>query len=689
MTTMIAITLHCASDAEPGTGFGTGSLNDIVPRDRQGDPCIPASHLKGLAREGFGRIAALRSWPAWIEETLFGRPGQSSTDSGPEGTNQGEPGIARFRTLALDRGTPRSGEGSGESIRAVSRTAIGGNGTVTSGSLRTVERIAVGTRFQGSISVDAPTDSVEADALRLALITIGSIGGNRNRGSGRCRIEIAGVDATPSVLLKRIDARVNSAPIRRASTTTLAGRPLSGEVAIVLLEFTATDPVCCPTVPLTRTNVIRSGFCVPASAVQGAILHRINGIDSALASACYAAPSFRAWPLLPCSDPERTPQDGVIPVWTSLTHRMSKIASGVGDEHEFRDSMIDPYDWTQLAAASPLKAADGVLLAGPEGIELWRAADMPRHVSAHVALTGGEPELFTVEAMAPLTYRGLLALPLEALPALEASVAADSGTSFGRAKGVRGSGTLSVRPAGAIRSLLPQSAKPVCVVQSPIAIPEELRPDMRSTDAGSVLARLVEAEGWGPVERAQATIEIRFGWNTNGIGRRVGPTNRLAATPVVMPGSVFALRSWPIDMEERLRRGLGLGREQGFGAVLPHPGIASRRYAPAAKLRSVRSAENLVQAVDDLLEASRAAGLSPSQIARLVDIASAAKAGEEIRRFKDRQKQRPPAIWRRWEPVVERVERLMTEFDSIESRVRVLRAWQDATIASRAKEGRP
>ena len=51
MARNIDYTLRLVSDAEPSSGFGTELLNSLVPRDTDGSPLIPASHIKGLMRQ--------------------------------------------------------------------------------------------------------------------------------------------------------------------------------------------------------------------------------------------------------------------------------------------------------------------------------------------------------------------------------------------------------------------------------------------------------------------------------------------------------------------------------------------------------------------------------------------------------------------------------------------------------------
>jgi hypothetical protein len=439
---------------------------------------------------------------------------------------------------------------------------------------------------------------------------------------------------------------------------------------------------------------MRSGFAIPASAVQGAILHLLDRADHDAASRMFASPAFRAWPLLPCAPAGGDP-GSVLPVWTSLTHRMSKSAAGMAiNESEapfFRDKLVAPFDWREVPSGAPLKAADGVLLASSDAVRLWRAADMPRQLTAHVNLQQSTPGLFTVEAMAPMVVRGLLAVPEEFAARILELLRSEPECAFGRARAVRGGGTLhATRLSG--DSPLPSSHSAVTfVVQSPLAIPSEwLDKRGEAQHGGEILRRLAESAGFGSVEQAEATIEYRFGWSRHGVGRRVAATNRLAAEAVVAPGSAFKLAK-PVTerglaLLERLAKGVGDGRERGFGAVLPHPGIASGVFRASPTVPEIRSRDRAGRIADELVGLSKDSELSTSAIAQLVQLARGGP--KHVEDFINRQKLRPSRNWQRWQPLAERL-RALTQDKSIsdETRARAFRGWTDATSAAANSKG--
>jgi CRISPR/Cas system CSM-associated protein Csm3 (group 7 of RAMP superfamily) len=671
----IRFTITLETDAEPGTGLGTELINDMVPRRNDGTPFLPASHLKGLLRESVRGIASQLGWPAAVETHLFGDEGRDGGD--------GQQGLLRVSD-AVAASTSATG------IATISRTALNDFGTARAGTLRTVECIAAGTAFRGTVQVLSGADQFASDAARLALLSLTAIGGNRTRGAGNCSVALDGEPLQkPSAVLRRLDAAVRTAPLKglrfeRSSSAT----PSSSRATFLQLTFHAHDPVCCPTVPVTGTNVMRSGFAIPASAVQGAILHLLDRADHESASRMFASPAFRAWPLLPCAAAGDDPGE-TLPVWTSLTHRMSKSAAGPlaasSEPPFFRDKLIAPFDWREVPSGAPLKGADGVLLASKDGVRLWRASDMPRQLSAHVNLQGPQPQLFTVQAMAPMVFRGILAVPEEFEARILELLSAEPNCAFGKARTVRGGGTLRAVSLRDASPLPPSHSASTFVVQSPLAIPHDwLAKRKDAMHGGEILRQLVESAGFGAVEQAEATLEYRFGWSRHGAGQRIAHTNRLAAEAVIAPGSAFKL-AVPVAergraLFDRLAKGIGEGRDRGFGAVLPHPGIASEVFRGAPKLAEIKSRDSAGKLATELTKLSAGSELSASAISQLVQFARGGP--KPLEDFIARQKQRPSRNWQRWKHVAERLLEI-TRDKSItdETRARAFRGWTDAVNA--------
>jgi hypothetical protein len=678
----MVVTIELTSDAEPGSGLGTELVNALVPRDHETRPYLPASHLKGLLRDQLETISQRLGWPTDLSATLFG-------EGGVEG------GDGRIGLLQLSDAVCHDVV----ATRTITRTKIGDLGTAEPNTLRTVEAIPAGARFRAEVSLATEPAGVHDLAARLCLGSLPAVGGGRTRGAGACVVGIEGEDRSPGQLLRLLDAAVRPGVPARPRPHSLAPRTLDphAPASLFRLTFRARSSICCPETPLVGNNVVRSGFTIPASAVQGALLTRLDEVDHALASACFADHRFRAWPLLPSGEPG-APE---LPVATrvALSHRTSKLAED-GGRYVFRDAAIEPYDWRAVAGGSPLKATDGVLLRDIAGrVTLWRAADMPHLITAHAVHFdpggGGGRNLFTVEAMGPLAWTGIVALPVEAGSVLAGSLAENPAFVIGKRRTIQGHGRMELRP------VTPEALDPlalpndmrgrVFIVQSPLAIPD----DWEVRRAEATLQRLIEDAGWGAVQletrvaasrvaRTQAACAVRFGWNRHGLGIRVDGHNRLRARRVVVPGSVVVLGRRLSDVPSRLLAGVGDGRAEGFGALAPHPGIAVERYSPAAELATLKSLDTAGrEGLAMWTEAGRGEGPSPSQIAAVI-----ARVQENRERaldyLKKQREERPARIWHRWRAVIDHVEKLLQEDPLLA--VRSLRVWQDLAVAHRGEE---
>lgn len=690
--------LRLLGDAEPGTGLGTEGLDGMVPRDERGLPVIPASHLKGLVRD---RLEAIASWidlaatgpnPLLpVVDALLGRGGEQGED--------GHLGSLRISDLHC------AAQGEGRTTLEVRRTALGALGTALTSSLRTVEAVRAGTLFRGRVHLDARLGDVADLACRLGLTTIEAVGGSRTRGAGLCRVQVVGETRTPGALLAALEQSLARSPLpsRPGRVEASPARALVDKrTTWYRLSFFADAPVCCPETPVLGANVIRSGPVIPASAVQGALLTLLNQADPELASATFADPGFRAWPLTPVATAR---EDGVpatrdFGVRVDLAHRMSKVVDGTTGQLLFRDSAIAPYAWTETPPGTSLKSSDGVLVRRPDGsVGLWRAQDLPRVLRAHGVHQGpdGMRNLFTVEALAPMFYTGLLAVPAEAGQRLSQIVSAGGAVCFGKARSIRGSGRLVLESLAADEAPwtwhLQDSDRAaegrVFIVQSPLALPDDWLIE-RAEDA---LARLVHESGWGELELGDperrgrhggsvATLGVRFGWNRHGHGALVGEHRRLRARRVVMPGSVLVLRS-PLERpEEQLLQGLGACREQGFGALLPHPGVASRRLPDLPKPSELRSEPWARLGLQLWRRAGGDAGPSASQIGALAQ--RVALGGDSARAYLEDLKNRPPRVWGVWEPVRE----LLQDQLGSAHLGKALRAWQDLRVGFDSEERR-
>lgn len=687
---VIQFELELLSDGEPGTGRGNETINSFVTKDHDGNPVIRASHLKGLIRMNLVALSACRSWSSDLANWCCG----SENAEGPDGEGQFKLSDARMAA--------------GGAMKTISRTALSALGTAHSGSLRTVECVSAGTIYKGTMRFPRfNTPEIAMDAVRLALLMIDSVGGGRTRGAGRCRVTVAGEGRKPGVILRKLDEALRSGDLlvqpNQAKPSQVA--PTGGgdgNVVLLQLRFVAEDPICCPELPVVRNNVIVSGMGIPASAVLGAVISRLAEINPQLADESLFDRRTRFWPLLPCGVDTVTGTALGHPVRVSLSHRMSKLPDDAGN-HDFKDPALEPFDWREVAQGSPLKGSDGVLIRDNENkVLLWRSGDMPRIVSAH-AVINNRRNLFTVESQAPMVYEGWLCLPENAATALSERLHKNSYVCFGKARTVRGGGHLYVDEK-TTEGLFEQWCQNVFVLQSPAAIPDEWNfygdaGDIQSAE--QVLAKLLADSGWGemmPQDRqasevsvtSQGRCAVRFGWNRHGVGVGVDHTRRLRARRVFLPGTVFQLKQRPQNLWELLQRGLGVerqgdidGRCQGFGAVLPHPGVARELFTRDPKPKAMQSDETGHLAFEWFQQA-KGANPTPSQISSLAARLKGETPEAAISYLKG-QLERPEKVFQRWKNISKS---LTNEMRSNPRRAEsALRAYADLVNAQGKQEG--
>jgi len=653
-------TIRLTSDAEPGTGLGGEAYNELIPRDHEGRPVIRASHVKGLMREAFVGMAKQFGWDGELEARVFGF-GHCSTDAD-----------------AAIRLTDAAASGDGER-RFITRTAVGERGVVVDKSLRTTESVPIGTIFQGKVFSTAQEGTATDLAWRLAIRSIPAIGGSRNRGCGQCVIDVTGSDGQhendsnlPGRLLVELDQRLKEddwkqEPVRQSDGSS----ELAHTIAVLRLTFEAETPICCPEIP-DKTNTIKSGFAIPASAVQGVILHRINEENPSLAARLFECPDFRAWPLHPSGyldDDESV----LAAIRVSLTHRAKKFT--VGDEFassDFQDEAITSYDWSEVSRGAPLKASDGVLLyRGLHNIALWRASSMPHIVSSHGVHNDPKwPDgrnLFTVDAMAPLRWQGIVVLPENVAETLLKSLEAHPIVAVGKSRTVRGLGRLSAQRVQDDAPIEWQNrsemSHTVLVAQSPLLIES----DDKDASAEVLLSQLVES--WRqtnhlslpPLKDKWANAGVQFGWN------RTTKQGRLDACKVFLPGTVVAFESRLDDRAlEMLRYGIGGGRDRGYGAVSVHPGTATRMFTRKAEFPTLvapKESKNQKGAIEKVLTMARQTRRLPSRSQIRAVQQRIHKDGQaEARRYLERQvNERTSRIWYTWELIIDGVSELLDE----------------------------
>ena len=662
-------TLCLKSDAEPASGLGNELLNSLLPRGTEGEVIIPASHLKGIMRENLFRLLSpFRKDADKLCSFLFGNGGENSGS-----------GISSLLHVSNAAAAPEC------RIQHVTRTAINEDGVADENSLRTVEALATGSCLKGKLSClsDEPYFS---DLCRLALMSISAVGGGRTRGAGACRISIEGFEnETPGELLKKI------IPAEITLPETVEYPPASASGAgstckALKLIFKAEAPLCLPERPMGSSNVITSGFVIPATAVAGTLLTLLSQEDSQLSSDCFKSELFRCFPCLPADNV----QNCILPLLVSNSHKISKTVVQESGNYLFGDLMIpdevlEPeYRWQEKTAGISMKGTGGVLLVRPDSsVELLRAGDIPRYYAAHGVVNGSEEKrdnLFSMESVCVKEFSGIAVLPEKAADKMLEILKDGRTVSFGKSKSTMGNGTLYAEQCNLFSDKngsfpqVPQLKNRLFIVQSPIVYDAPL-----SANSKEIINSVLAEAGWGEVERESVTTSVLFGWNNAGLADQIGDTRRVKAQRVIVPGSVFLLKEPLTDMAEKITLGLGHNRYAGYGGVLPHPMFASavckfNRTPVQKKTPCVPQKTHPVYCGYRLHEIC-GNNLSASQIAHLMRCAQISK--KQTEEFLCIQKENRPQKFReKWENVHKQISEYLQSYSTDEMLV-MFRVWHD------------
>ncbi|MBE1426636.1 hypothetical protein H4684_003302 [Desulfomicrobium macestii] len=643
----INFTIKLTSDGEPACGLGTSLTDSLLPRDVERNVIIPASHLKGLMRENLENLVD-EFIPETILDTLFGAEGLS--------------GGALFH---LDDAVADKA-----SVIDISRTALNEFGTADQGSLRTSEAVSTGTEFKGSIHFRTGLTDEYVQLLKLGLLSIFAVGGNRNRGAGACFVSIPAENKTPGQILRTLAKVTDWKSIPAFHPQKIQLRTDSNRPVMLKLVFRAQNPICVPETPIIQNNMIKSGFTIPASAVQGAILHRLNNVSTEVATACYEDVNFRAWPLNP------TDSEGSLSIKVSFTHKLSKLTDNQGMFH-FEDEMIRPYEWDKIPPNSPLKSADGALLYNSGKVRLWKSSDMPRVITAHGVINGDRKggqkrNLYTIEAMAPMTFTGIVSMPESAAELLKQSLEDNPFVTLGKSRSVRGGGLLSAysMPMESI-DLFKRPAN-IFIVQSPLLVPD----DEMNKPFAQIIKKLAHEHGFGEVEDSSGAISTLFGWNST------VHKGLLGAVAVINTGSVFRVSKPVTELEKILVAGVGKGRERGLGAVMPHPGIAEALFPDPPRPKKMKKIKNFAQEGFALWEKAKASQLSASQISRVREL-TRLNSKNALAYLERQRTDRPESIWQRWKDVVLEMEKGISADAAYYCQV--LKVCQDLLVADKGE----
>lgn len=192
------------SDWHVGSGLGDGSIADAaLTRDVDGLLYLPGSALKGALREGAWRLGLHSRELALLPDFFFGTDSEKRITNRPGriAVSQGDLDPA-LRAWLLEREDKKDFVADMTVIHW--QTRLDSRKMVVPHSLRSVECGIPGLEFSASIAADAPADSHEwlREYLGAVCACVKSVGGDRSRGVGRCRLTLDGTrrDALPAPL---------------------------------------------------------------------------------------------------------------------------------------------------------------------------------------------------------------------------------------------------------------------------------------------------------------------------------------------------------------------------------------------------------------------------------------------------------------------------------------------------------
>jgi CRISPR/Cas system CSM-associated protein Csm3 (group 7 of RAMP superfamily) len=182
-TNKIKYSITFLSDWHAGSGLSSGANADsIVIKDKHNFPYLPGKTIKGLLRDALEDIKAVQT--GLVDETmmynLFGMINSDTSTSA---------GSLHFSNVVLEEKAQISEEMTEFFYRNFASTTIEKNGVAKQGSLRTIE-VTVPMTLHGEVSNTKEFQEKEIEMLKMAMLWTRSLGANRNRGLGRCQIQL-------------------------------------------------------------------------------------------------------------------------------------------------------------------------------------------------------------------------------------------------------------------------------------------------------------------------------------------------------------------------------------------------------------------------------------------------------------------------------------------------------------------
>lgn len=214
-------------DLHTGTGAGAGDIDALQSRDRQGQPVIRATHLKGVLLDHANELVSLGLATSEQVSHLFGGRG-------------GQQGALRMTSLRLAPGS------TGQTLIWGGSARREGSRCPAPDTLRFVEYIAAGNVFHAELRI--PDDEVLHQLISRLAQRLDTLGGGRNRGAGLIKTTL-----TPC------------APV--ASKTP----EISADACRLRLKLRNLEPLCLPATG-EPGNLIRTQAYIRGQTLRGSLM---------------------------------------------------------------------------------------------------------------------------------------------------------------------------------------------------------------------------------------------------------------------------------------------------------------------------------------------------------------------------------------------------------------------------------
>lgn len=190
------LVIEFLSDWHVGSGLNDGALADnILNRDADGLPYIPGRAIKGALREGAWRLGMCREDLACMEKHIWGAPSDTGERNVPGKIMVSGAHLPEDLAAWLLARSPKEREAYVDDMTILrTQTSLEANKRAKPQSLRSTECGIPGICFISHVRIDAPEMDNDwlASWFDAVCAAVKSIGADRARGLGHCRILHAG-----------------------------------------------------------------------------------------------------------------------------------------------------------------------------------------------------------------------------------------------------------------------------------------------------------------------------------------------------------------------------------------------------------------------------------------------------------------------------------------------------------------